>query len=165
MFRGGVTRLDFSRSLMVWVTRGLLYPQCPYFKHPLLFPLGCAGGPLSVYAILDYVLSPRESWKSIHYALWKKTVPQATDWALSQKCSAFLLHQLKQRHTLCTAEGYIMIQNNLRLFINLKFWDNVCETFFYSLWSTYSHHSWARMSTNKDGMREQDTSDTSFVGK
>lgn len=82
MFRGVGTRLSFSLSLMLWVTGDRCIPSVFTSNIPLVFPLGCAGGPLSVYAILDYVLSPRESWKSMHYVLWKKlSAPKAADWA------------------------------------------------------------------------------------
>lgn len=43
----------------------LSIPEVFTWNIPLVFPLECAGGPLSCYAFLDWVLSSGESWKSV----------------------------------------------------------------------------------------------------
>ncbi len=117
MFRGVGARLYFSLYLMLWVTGDFCIPNVFTSNIPLVFPLGCAGGPLSAYAILDYVLSPRESWKSMHYVLWKKlSVPKATGWACLKNVQLFFSPSTKTKAQPLSERQKDMRQEDWRLF-------------------------------------------------
>lgn len=84
------TSFYFPPSPMRWVSLKVFT-----WNIPLVFPLECAGGPLSCYAFLDWALSSGESWKSVQKKE-KKNIERSC-LCLKQlseilsKCLAFLL--------------------------------------------------------------------------